>query len=157
MRKLLLVMLLILTLVSCGKKENIETKKEEYITYNTNGGEELEPQLITENLKLMIPDKEGYYFYGWKDDEGRFVSESDIKSSIHLNAEYSGKSKRSFLIVINITNTGTEYLDPIIVHYGDKIVPEIDRDYSRLTLDDKPYEYGTEIVITGISKLIIYS
>ncbi len=155
MRKLLLVMMLILTLVSCGKKENIEIKKEEYITYNTNGGEELDPQLITDNLKLMIPDKKGYYFSGWKDDEGRFVSESDIKSSIHLNAVYT--VKRSFLIIINITNTGIEYLEPIIVHYGDKIVPKIDREYYKLTLDDKPYEYGTEIVITGIRKIIIYS
>ena len=52
MKKLVLLLMLIVTLASCGKKE----EKKEYITYDTAGGETLEPQLITDDLKLLVPD-----------------------------------------------------------------------------------------------------
>ena len=154
MKKLVLVLMLIVTLASCGKKE----EKKEYITYDTAGGEKLEPQLITDDLKLLVPDKEGYVFIGWKDDKGNYVSENDIKSSIHLTAEYSDKKfKESYLIIINITDSGTNYLDLFISKENEKIVPTIDIDYYCLSLDGKPYEYGTEIVLKGTRKLVIYS
>jgi len=156
MKKLVLVLMLIVTLASCGKKE----EKKEYITYDTDGGEKLEPQLITDGFKLLVPDKEGYVFIGWKDDEGNYVSENDIKSSIHLTAEYSNEKfhfTEGYLIIINITDSGTNYLNLIRGKESEKIVPTIDIDYYRLILDGKPYEYGTEIVLKGTRKLVIYS
>ena len=97
---------------------------------------------------------------GWKDDEGNYVSENDIKSSIHLTAEYSDEKfnfTEGYLIIINITDNGINYLNLISSKENEKIVPTIDIDYYRLILDGKPYEYGTEIVLKGTRKLVIYS
>lgn len=154
----LLLMLIVILLSSCSKTED----NNQYVTYDTDGGEPLAPQLITDNLKLMIPDKEGYVFLCWKDDDGNYVCEENITSSIHLTAEY--ERKRFYLIIVYVDdasdNTSYDIYNDMDKYYTDLIinaseVKSLIKDYSYVTLDGKPYD-GTDIVLNKTRKLVLY-
>ena len=70
---ILLIVLLSLFLLSCGKEYHIE--------YNLDGGY-LESAINTfknpEDLELPIPTKEGYFFIGWQDGE-KFIEKLEKK------------------------------------------------------------------------------
>lgn len=61
------------------------------ITFDTDGGNELEPVIIEKCSKLKdlpIPVKDGYKFAYWQLDDNKFVTEKEVTANILLKAIY---------------------------------------------------------------------
>lgn len=110
--KKLLIVLVILTITfipnivvhASDLESSIEINKYT-ITFNTNGGNEIENQIILENelVNKTIPIKEGYIFLGWYSDSelnNKFDFNKPVNDNITLYAKWN---KVINIVYINLT------------------------------------------------------
>lgn len=78
-----------------------------WITYNTNGGTNMEPQFFFENqtpTKPADPKKPGYTFRGWKKDGADYGFGTNLTESITLDAVWEANTDTPYTIIYWIEN-----------------------------------------------------
>ena len=77
------------------------------VTFDSNGGSEVETQIVNEGEKAVRPDdpsREGYVFRGWYSDNGLFNFDTAIESDVNLKAKWSDEAGEMFVITVGENN-----------------------------------------------------
>ena len=94
-----------------------EEPKKFTIVFDTNGGKSIENIVVEENEKVKLPtnvEKEGYTFNGWKDENGKIVSnEYEVKKDVALSAQWISNNAEIIIISFD-TDGGTEIADIVL-------------------------------------------
>ena len=88
------------------------TPKTVKVTFNTNGGNEINPQEIEYGTKVILPNsptKEGFNFLAWTLDEAIFNSETPITKNIELKALWGFETASTEEVVAINSNTYVAY------------------------------------------------
>lgn len=116
---LLLVIAFGLLLTGCGKTE--ETKTTYKITFDTDGGSEIETQTVEQGSlpqKPTDPTKEGYSFGGWEYNGSEYTFTNTVTSDITLKAKWEKAATR---YTVRFDSDGGSTVYSITVNEGEPI------------------------------------
>lgn len=107
-------------------KEPEPAKEEWTITYETNGGNKLDPSKVEKGKEITLPtpEKEGYKFGGWYSDEDlktKVTTKYTPEKDITLYAKWTEKTPASTEWTISYETNGGNKLDPSKVTKGESI------------------------------------
>ena len=98
-------------------KEERKTIKKTLVKNNGEKDEEIELEENTLYKDIKIPEKSGYKFLHWKDEEGRIISENTYVVETSENKLYAEYTEKEYTINIGINN-GSVSATSIKVIYG---------------------------------------
>ena len=98
-------------------KEERKTIKKTLVKNNGEKDEEIELEENTLYKDIKIPEKSGYKFLHWKDEEGRIISENTYVVETSENKLYAEYTEKEYTVNIGINN-GSVSATSIKVIYG---------------------------------------
>ena len=105
-KKILIISILMLILVGCGKKEYL-------VKFDSDGGTIISDKVVLKGEKLTpgIPIKKGYKFLGWTLNGKNFDLNKNIKKNITLTAKWEEvKIKESDSVIVKFYhNSGSRF------------------------------------------------
>lgn len=145
MFKSLLVVMFLMLVVGCSKTKTYT------ITFDTDGGTNVDSVVIEENEKLILPEeptKEGYNFNGWLLNGNLFNESNSIDKNITLKADWITIDTKTYKVVF-IYNNDTKDLE-INVEENKKVSKPTNptkEGYKFLGwyLDEQKFDFNTEI------------
>ena len=152
---LLITGVVVLLLIKDKKDNKTEEKKTDQITitFDTNGGNKIEPLKVDKNgrVNYPIPERENHLFTGWYNVEEKVLRTTTFDKDVTLTAHWEELKSDTKTMVVTYDTQGNGHIDSETIICGSPIdipayfeIPDYEDYY--LTLEKWVDEKGNEVV-----------